>query len=91
MNLFSQFLGFTNSTQKKYETNMENEMSLKKSEKIVIGNEAATTSDDQFGEVSSIHIIYDEPADKEASISANETMASTVSQTVVSCNEITVL
>ena len=76
--------GFTNSTQRKYEVTIENEMSMKKTEQIVVDNDVAIKNDDQFGEVSSIHLTYDEPPSKQPS--ANETMMST-NETMMSTNE----
>ena len=75
--------GFTNSTQRKYEVTIENEMSMKKTEQIVVDNDVAIKNDDQFGEVSSIHLTYDEPPSKQPS--ANETMMSTNETITTAC------
>ena len=69
---------------------MVHEMNMmKRTQEIVIGNEyVAPRRDDQFGEVSSIHLTFEEP---ETSTPANETTTISVNQMVMYFDNITAI
>ena len=65
-------------------------MTMKKTEHIVIDNEHAATTlkmEDEFGDVSSVHLTYEEPPAKESTSSTNGIVTAAANNDITSTNE----
>mgnify|MGYP003484078208 CR=1 FL=1 len=82
------------STKHKYDGTSAEGMTMKKMEHLVVDNEYISVKDDQFGEVTSIHLAVQEPQDLTTKVGSSENEIMTPSDTnkeIISTSAITVL